>query len=124
MTRGRTLVLLAVGMALAVPAAAHWLAPEEIVAALNAPAVREAVGVTGASRDAHAPRLLVIRVGARWYDLGAPLRRVQVRDWTELWRHNVPQGIVAVLDDHTARPVVRFDATGAVAAVDDRPPGS
>ena len=124
MTRGRTLVLLAVGMALAVPAAAHWLAPEEIVAALNAPAVREAVGVTGASRDAHAPRLLVIRVGGRWYDLGASLRRVQVRDWTELWRHNVPQGIVAVLDDHTARPVVRFDATGAVAAVDDRPPGS
>lgn len=124
MTPGRTLALLAVGMAFAIPAAAHWLAPEEIVAALNAPAVRDALGVTGASRDAHAPRLLVIRVGARWYDVGAPIRRVQVRDWAELWRHNVPQGIVAVLDDRTARPVVRFDPTGAVAAVDDRPPGS
>ena len=124
MRSGATLVLLAVGMALAVPAAAHWLQPEEIVAELNAPSVRDALGVTGASRDEKAPRLLVIRVGPRWFDLTAGIRRLQARDWTELWRHNVPAGIVAILDDHTARPVVQFDSTGAVAAIADRPPGS
>ena len=123
MTRG-ALVLLLAGLGLAVPAAAHWLQPEEIVTELNAPAVRDALGVTSARRDDKTPRLLIVRVGPRWYELSTAVRRLQARDWADLWRHNVPEGIVAILDDRSARPVVQFDATGGVASVEERPPGS
>jgi len=108
-------------VALGAPAAAHWVSPGAIVAQLNAEPGR-ARGVEQALRDGKSPRLLVIRVGERWYALPAAARRAQATAWLDLWRHNVAQGIVAILDDHSERPVVRFGSGGRVVGVSDTPP--
>lgn len=102
-------------------AAAHWTPPEAIVAELNADTGR-GIGVEGAGRDAKVPRLLVIRVGDRWYALTPAARRAQAADWTGRWRASVGQGIVAVLDARTAKPVVEFGPRGTIKAVADAPP--
>jgi hypothetical protein len=96
---------------LATRAAAHWIAPETIVAELNGPRGR-VLGVEGAVRDDKAPRLLVIRVGEAWYRLPAEARRERAAAWLDLWRRSVDQGIVAVLDAPTDTPVVRFGPGG------------
>ncbi len=101
----------------ATTALAHWQTPDEVVAELNAPALRATSGVERATRDPKSPRLLVVRVGAGWYALAAEERREQAEEWLALWRHNVAQGIVAVLDARTERPVVRFAPGGTVAGV-------
>lgn len=88
--------------------AAHWVAPETIVAALNAEQARAKTGVVRAERDEKAPRLLVIRVGEGWYARPVAARKVDAAAWSEHWRANVPQGIVAVLDARTSTPVVQF----------------
>lgn len=107
-------------VALAGVGAAHWVAPETIVAGLNGDTAK-AGGVVRAERDLKEPRLLVIRVGPAWYARPAAARRAQASAWFEHWRANVPQGIVAVLDARTDTPVVHF-RRGAVAQVTDAPP--
>ena len=84
---------------------------------MTAEKTRAAFGVEGAYRDVKAPRLLVIRVGGRWYDRSEADRRAQAESWHELWRKNVPQGIVSILDAKTGAPAVRFDRNGQVAGV-------
>ena len=84
---------------------------------MTAEKTRAAFGVESAYRDAKAPRLLVIRVGARWYERSEADRRAQAQSWHELWRKNVPQGIVSVLDAKTSAPAVRFDRSGQVAGL-------
>jgi hypothetical protein len=78
---------------------------------------RASWGVEGAYRDAKAPRLLVIRVAGRWYERSAADRRTQAQSWHDLWRNNVPQGIVAIIDATTHAPAVEFgggEVTGLV----------
>jgi len=106
-------------LALGGRAAAHWVTPEAIVADLNGPPGK-ALGVERAVRDEKAPRLLVVRVGPHWYAIPAAKRRVQAEAWLELWRHNIPQGIVAVLDATSDQPVVRYAPGGHVAEVLER----
>ena len=106
---------------LAAPALAHWVAPESIVAGATAEQTRTAWGVEGAYRDEKAPRLLVIRVGPRWYERSAADRRAQAQAWHELWRKNVPQGIVAILDATTNAPAVKFGRGGEVLGVGAAP---
>jgi hypothetical protein len=96
---------------------AHWEEPDAIVADLNTDTTRRTVGVEQAIRDPNAPRLLVIRVGERWNELPEPTRIAQATAWLERWRHNVAQGIVAILDARSDRPVIRFGPGGTVAAV-------
>ena len=84
---------------------------------MTAEKTRAAFGVESAYRDEKAPRLLVIRVGARWYERSEADRRAQAESWHELWRKNVPQGIVSILDARTGAPAVRFDRNGQVAGV-------
>ena len=88
---------------------------------MTAEKTRAAFGVESAYRDAKVPRLLVIRVGARWYERSEADRRAQAQSWHELWRKNVPQGIVSVLDAKTGAPAVRFDRNGQVAGLAKRP---
>jgi hypothetical protein len=114
---GAVLVLL---LAAPGPARAHWIAPEAIVAQLQGPPGR-ALGVERAARDDKVPRLLVIRVGEAWYRIPAEKRREQAAAWLALWRHNVGQGIVAVLDARTDQPAVRFGPGGQVVAVSEAP---
>jgi len=102
-------VLLAAGQAVA-----HWEDPEGIVADLNGPATRSAIGVERAERDAQTPRLLIVRVGERWYSLPEVVRLEQAGTWLERWRHSVKQGIVAVLDAATDQPVVHFGPGGEI----------
>jgi hypothetical protein len=102
-------------------AAAHWTAPETIVAELNGDAGRK-LGVERAERDAKVPRLLLVRVGERWYAVPAAARKAQAAEWLARWRESVEQGIVAVLDARTAKPVVGFGARGTVESVSDAPP--
>lgn len=108
---------------LAAPAPAHWVSPEAIVAGATAEQTRVAWGVEDAYRDAKAPRLLVIRVGPRWYARSVPDRRAQAEAWYELWRKNVAQGIVSILDAKTSAPAVRFDRDGQVAGLLAERPG-
>ena len=119
----RPLVAIAVVLPLVLvrAAAAHWTPPETIVAELNGDAGRK-VGVDRAERDAKLPRLLLIRVGERWYAIPAAARRAQAADWLTRWRESVAQGIVAVLDARTAKPVVDFGPRGTVEAVSGPPP--
>jgi hypothetical protein len=99
---------------LAAPALAHWVAPESIVAGAVAESTRAAWGVEHAYRDEKAPRLLVIRVGPRWYERSPADRRTQATAWADLWRQNVPQGVVAILDAATAKPAVQFGQRGEI----------
>ena len=96
------------------PATAHWLRPEEIVGGLNHDAAAAGhLGVVRAYRESHLKRLLVITVDAKRWNASPAERRVQAaEEWLQLWRHNVPEGIVAVVDSQTQRAVVRFDASG------------
>jgi hypothetical protein len=116
--RAALLVLLA---GLAARAAAHWLPPAAVVAHLNSEAVRRQWGVERAERDAKAPRLLVVRVGGHWYEVPAAARKVEASQWLEDWRHNVAQGVVAVLDAESDRPVVQFGPGGRVVGVAEKP---
>jgi hypothetical protein len=100
-------------------AAAHWIPPEAIVARLNAPSSR-ALGVERAARDEKAARLLVIHVRDPWYALPVERRRAEAAQWLRTWRQSVPEGIVAVLDADTERPVVHFAPGGRVSGVSDR----
>ena len=106
---------------LAGPAAAHWLPPEAVVARLNSEPVRRRWGVERAERDAKAPRLLIVRVGKRWYELPAAIRKAEAGEWLGDWRHNVPQGVVAVLDAASDQPVVQFGPGGRILRVADPP---
>jgi hypothetical protein len=116
-----------IGLALLLPlalgraAAGHWTPPDTIIGELNGDAGR-AAGVERAERDAKVARLLVIRVGPEWYARTAAARKAQAADWLGRWRASVEQGIVAVLDARTARPVVEFGPRGTVEAVEQAPP--
>jgi hypothetical protein len=118
----RTAGALALVVGLAASAAAHWEPPEAIVAELNADATRARLGIERAERDANVPRLLVIRVGARWYALPEMVRRALAEDWHERWKHNVPQGVVSIVDAASDLPAVRFGPGGQVAGVENTPP--
>ena len=96
---------------------AHAPSPDEVVASITTPAARAAAGVERAERDAANPRVLLVRVGARWFGLSRGARAAAAADWYATWRHAVPNGIVAVLDVRTDRPVVRYGRGGAVADV-------
>jgi hypothetical protein len=102
-------VLLAAGTA-----SAHWEDPDAIVADLNGPATRSATGVERVERDAQTPRLLIVRVGERWFALPEAVRIEQAGAWLGRWRHSVQQGIVAVLDATTDQPVVHFGPGGEI----------
>jgi hypothetical protein len=123
----RALVGLGIGLGIALPlalgraAAAHWTPPETIVAELNADAGR-GPGIEHAGRDVKVPRLLVIRVGERWYARTPGARKAQAAEWLARWSASVPQGIIAVLDARTAKPVVNFGAGGVVESLTDAPP--
>jgi hypothetical protein len=119
----RILVALGVALPLALvrAAAGHWTPPDTIVAELNGDAGRK-VGVERAERDPKVPRLLLVRVGERWYALPPAARKAQAADWLARWRESVQQGIVAVLDARTATPVVDFGARGTVEGVSGAPP--
>lgn len=93
---------------------AHSVPPEAIVAELNGARARAAWGVERAERDPKAPRLLVVRVGARWYELPQTARREQAAAWLDRWRHSVDQGLVAILDARSDAPVVQFGPGGVV----------
>ena len=56
----------------------------------------------------------MIRVGPRWYERSEADRRKQAAGWAELWKQNVPHGIVAVIDARTAVPAVHFGRRGEV----------
>lgn len=98
----------------AAPVGAHWVSPAEIVAGLNQnPALKQATGVVEARRDPALPRLLLIRVDRRVWDT-VPLekRLALAQDWHDTWRHNVDEGIIAILDAKTDDSLVQFDAAG------------
>jgi hypothetical protein len=67
------------------------------------------------------PRLFVIRVGSRWYARSAADRRTQAKAWQDLWRQNVPRGIVSILDAKTGAPAVRFGRGGDVVGLSELP---
>ncbi len=93
---------------------AHWMRPEDIVAGLAGDAqLRERLGVVAVHIEPQLPRLLIIKVDrARWEAAPAQTRTKLAEEWLETWRHNVPAGIVAVLDAATEQSVVNFDGWG------------
>lgn len=107
----RAALALALALAAGGAARAHRVAPEEVVALLGGADARERLGVDGAARDPRLPRLLVVRVGPRWEALDPELRREAAEAWRELWRHAVPDGVLAVADAD-GRSLVGFDAAG------------
>ena len=92
------------------------------MAGATAESTRSAWGVESAYRDEKVPRLFVIRVGPRWYERSAADRRAQAAAWAELWRNNVPQGIVSILDARTDKPAVQFGRQGEVLGLAAAPP--
>jgi len=115
----RWVTSLALGLACAAGAAAHWPAPEEVIAEIRGAAGREA-GVVEVARDAHTARLLVVRVGGRWSDQTPERQRALADDWLAHWREAVPDGLVGVVDAASGRPVINYDARGQ-ARVPPRP---
>ena len=99
---------------IAAPARAHWMRPEDIVAGLASDArLRDELGVVAVQIQADLPRLLVIKVDRVRWEAAAPQVRITLaEEWLETWRHNVPEGIVAVLDRATDQSVVNFDGLG------------
>ena len=90
---------------------AHWTRPEDIVAGITQDAqLRDKVGVFDAYRD---KRLLVIQVlRARWDALPDAGRLKLAQDWRDTWRHNVPGGIIAILDATNDENLVHYDGNG------------
>jgi hypothetical protein len=99
------------GLTCATAAAAHRPAPDEVIAEIGGPAGR-AVGVVEVARDPRTPRLLIVRVDARWAGETTDRRRALAEDWLAHWQQAVPDGLVGVIDAARARPVVNYDARG------------
>jgi hypothetical protein len=116
----RRLIALTLVLGIAGSAIAHAPTVESILGALNAPKARAAFGVTHAERDRANPRVLVVRVGAPWFDLAGEERLLQARIWREDWRRAVPQGVVAVLDARSDAPVIGFRPRGTIVLRDPR----
>ena len=93
---------------------AHWMRPEDIVAGLaNDAQLHDRLGVVAVHIEPQLPRLLIIKVDrARWDTVSPEARTTLAEEWLETWRHNVPEGIVAVLDAATEQSVVNFDGLG------------
>lgn len=106
-------------MLAAPPSLAHTISPEDVVAVLASEPMKQEWGLVRVSRDPKLPRLLIIEVNASWQSRDAAARRSKAADWLNLWKHSVPTGIVAILDEKTQLPVVEFRASGAV---DLKPP--
>lgn len=104
----------ALALALAGHAIAHAPTPASMLGVLNAPEARTALGVERAERDPTNPRVLVVWVGPRWFDLEGADRLLQARCWRDDWRRAVPQGVVAVLDTRSDAPVIGFGPRGTV----------
>ena len=118
----RAPAVLAMLVALGGSAAGHETRPEDIVADLGSAASRTTRGVERAERSPSNPRVLVVRVGDRWYALPAESRRTLAAQWLADWRRAVAAGVVAVLDARTDQPVVQYGAGGVVRRVAGRPP--
>ena len=99
---------------LPVAALGHWLKPEEILAGLRQdPRLRQSVGLVDARIDPALPRLLVIKVKREPWDQIPPEKRLALaQDWYDTWRHNVDEGIVAILDAANDASLVEFDGLG------------
>ncbi|HVM97329.1 MAG TPA: hypothetical protein VMT89_13125 [Candidatus Acidoferrales bacterium] len=111
-TLPRTLIeIFAVLSFLCAPTLAHWTDPAVIVNLMqNDTGLRDHLGVFEVTRD---KRLLVVRVlRAKWDAAPAEVRAKLATEWRETWRHNVPGGIVAVLDATNDRPLVNYDGEG------------
>ncbi len=84
--------------------------------------LRERVGVVSVEQQAGLPRLLVIKVRRdRWGSVSPVQRQRLAEEWWENWRHNVPEGIVAVLDAKSEQSVVNFDGVGQARVIADPP---
>ena len=92
-----------------------------MLAALNAPEARAALGVQRAEQDAKKPRVLVVRVEPRWFELDSAERLLQARIWRDDWRRAAAQGVVAVLDARTDLPVIGYGPGGTVFLREARP---
>ena len=106
---------LAVVTALAVLAPSAWahsVKPEQVIASLRAPSLRESLGVVAVERSGGLPRLLVIAVDARWRQAAPQARRAAAEDWYQRWRRSAPQGIVAIVDAASRDSLVSFDGNG------------
>jgi len=115
-----TVVMMACVTVLAPGVDAHWKRPEEVIARIVSPASCETLGVVTATRDPRLPRLLIVRVGAPWAGAGTVHRRDVAEEWWTAWRHAVPQGIVAILEEGSDRPLVNF-GVGGHAVLQDAP---
>jgi hypothetical protein len=93
---------------------AHWMRPDDIIAGLLLDrTLQTRVGLVDVYRDPDLPRLLILKVErARWDTVPAAARISLAEEWLETWRHNVPEGIVAVLDEATSDSVVNYDGAG------------
>ena len=114
MTRRLAVWCGALALVASAPAAAHWLKPDQIVRSLGSdPNLRDTTGIVRVRQDPKLPRLLVIEVNrARWETVPAADRTHVAEEWWATWRHNVPSGVVAVLDTVTQRSLVHYDAQG------------
>jgi hypothetical protein len=115
--------LLSLALVLAVAGAgrllAHWIPPETIIANLSTDGLlREKVGVRRVERQG---RVLILRVDHDvWARLPADDRRALAEEWLRVWRHNVDQGVVAVVRATDDQPLVNYDATGHARLIDER----
>ena len=96
------------------PALAHWLSPKEITGGLNQnQPLKERTGLVSAREDPDLPRLLVIKMNReRWLTVPPEQRLFLAQQWYDDWSHNVEEGIVAILDAATDKPLVNYDAAG------------
>ena len=119
----RRLATIVLALGLAGGALAHTPTPASMLAVLNAPDAQEALGVQRAEQDRTNPRLLIVRVGPRWFELDGTDRLLQARMWRDDWRRAVAQGVVAVLDGRTDLPVIGYAPGGTVFLRAARPAG-
>ncbi len=115
---GSSAVFILLGALIRQEVEAHWIPPEQIVSLLrNDPALRTHLGVQSVERQG---RLLIIRVEPRvWNAAPSDKRQALATHWQRVWRHNVQQGIVAVVAAGTDQPLVNYDAAGQARLLDD-----
>ncbi len=95
-------------------AVAHHLTRQQVIALLNGAEVKRQGGIVEVAVDKSLDRLLVIRVGLRWYRLSEADRKRLASSWHSLWRNAVPHGSLAVVDSETHDPVVNFQSSGRI----------
>ncbi len=114
MTNTALTISLVIALVLSSATDAHQLSKKEVLAMFNRNDVKQHTGIEEATVATTLNRMLVIKIGPRWYKQAALDRKRWAHLWLKMWVNSFPTGTVAIVDSVTGKPVVNFHPTGQI----------